>query len=48
MVDERYGYGIADDIGLEEISCKQCLYNSGKCEDCLFVKSKDCPKNNNN
>lgn len=47
LIDDRYGFGIADDMGLEKISCKQCCYNSGKCEDCLFAKTKDCPENNN-
>lgn len=46
-IDDRYGFGIADDMGIERISCKQCLYNSGKCDDCLFVKSSDCLGNNN-
>lgn len=44
MVDERYGYGIAEDMGLEEIKCKDCHYNSGKCKDCLLEYSTDCPK----
>lgn len=43
-VDQYYGYGIANDIGLKEISCKDCYYNSGKCEDCLFEHSQDCPE----
>lgn len=42
MADDRYGYGTADDMGLEKISCKQCRYNTGRCEDCLFEHSKDC------
>ena len=42
--DDRYGYGIADDMGLEEISCKQCRYNTGRCDDCLFEHSKECPE----
>ena len=41
-VNERYGYGIADDMGLEKVSCKDCCYNSGKCDDCLFEHSKEC------
>lgn len=44
MADDRYGFGIADDMGLEKINCKQCCYNTGKCEDCLFIHSKDCPE----
>lgn len=42
--NEKYGYGIADDMGLEEINCKHCYYNSGRCEDCLFENSKECPE----
>lgn len=42
IVNEKYGYGIADDIGLEEINCYDCSYNSGKCNDCLFENSTDC------
>lgn len=34
--DERYGYGIAEDMGLEEIECKDCFYNM------LMVISKWC------
>ena len=44
MADDRYGYGTADDMGLEKISCKECRYNTGRCEDCLFEHSKDCPE----
>ena len=44
MANDRYGFGIADDMGLEKISCKQCRYNTGRCEDCLFIHSKDCPE----
>lgn len=35
-VDEQWGYGIADDCGMERIKCKDCYYNSGQCEDCYF------------
>lgn len=42
--DERYGYGLAEDMGYQEISCKDCMYNTGRCEDCLFYKSEDCAK----
>lgn len=42
IVNKKYGYGIADDIGFEEINCYDCSYNSGKCNDCLFEHSKDC------
>ena len=44
IANERYGYGIADDMGLEKISCEDCCYNSAKCSDCLFEHSKDCPE----
>lgn len=43
-VAERYGYGIAEDMGLEEVECKDCFYNSGECKDCLLKNSPDCPK----
>ena len=42
--DDRYGFGIADDMGLKEIKCKDCHYDSGRCEDCLFEHGKDCPE----
>ena len=44
MADDRYGFGIADDMGLEKVSCKQCYYDTGRCEDCLFEHSKECPE----
>lgn len=31
--DERYGYGIAEDMGLEKVKCKDCWRYKG-CEDC--------------
>ena len=42
--DDRWGYGIADDMGLEKISCKKCGYNTGTCDSCLWEGSKECPK----
>ena len=42
--NDRYGYGIADDMGIKKINCKDCHYNSGRCEDCLFENSKECPE----
>ena len=42
IVNERYGYGIADDIGLEKINCNDCFYNSFECKDCIFEHSVDC------
>ena len=44
MADERFGYGIADDMGYQRIDCKNCDYNTGKCSNCLFEYTKDCPK----
>lgn len=43
MVNDRYGYGIADDMGLAVVKCKDCIYNSETCDNCLFQCSKDCP-----
>ncbi|MBQ9461008.1 MAG: hypothetical protein IJU51_03700 [Clostridia bacterium] len=43
-INDKYGYGIADDMGLEEVKCKYCHYETGECEDCLFYGSKDCPE----
>lgn len=40
--DERWGYGIADDMGLGKIKCMQCIYNTGKCEDCSFEDTEYC------
>lgn len=35
----------ASDAGLERIKCKDCYYNTGKCEDCLFQGNPDyCPE----
>ena len=31
----------ASDAGLERIKCKDCHYNTGKCEDCLFQGNPD-------
>jgi hypothetical protein len=31
-------------MGLEEIECKDCYYNSGECKDCLLKHSSDCPE----
>ena len=44
IVNDRFGYGIADDMGLEKISWRECCYDSGKCDDCLFENSRDCPE----
>ena len=42
IANERYGYCIAEDMGLEKISCKKCHYNTGKCDDCLFFNDPEC------
>ena len=45
VIVEGHGRQIAAlDMGLEKVSCKQCRYDTGRCEDCLFVNSKDCPE----
>lgn len=44
IANERYGYGIADDMGFEKVSCKDCCYNSCECKNCLFEYSRDCPE----
>lgn len=43
-IEERYDIP-ASDAGLERIKCKDCHYNTGKCEDCLFrFDKKECPE----
>lgn len=42
MCDERYGFGIAEDIGLHETYCSRCMYNTGQCKDCLFIDNEIC------
>ena len=42
--EQYWGYGIAEDCGLERVKCSKCYLNSGECEDCLFQHSKDCPQ----
>lgn len=42
-IDDRYGYGIAGDMGFEKIKCKDCIYETGECSDCLFYGDKECP-----
>lgn len=43
-VENKYGCGIADDMGLERISCKNCNYNVNycTCKDCFFLGSDKC------
>lgn len=44
--DQYWGFGIADDIGLERIKCRDCLYADKRCtcEDCYFMGSEECPE----
>ena len=42
--EQYWGYGIAEDCGLERVKCSKCYLNSGECEDCLFQHSEDCPE----
>ena len=42
ICDDKYGYGIADDMGLKRIKCSECGYNTGECEDCLFYENIEC------
>lgn len=42
-IEELYGIP-ASDAGHERIKCKDCIYNTGECEDCLFCGDADyCP-----
>ena len=47
IADERWGCGIADDMGLPEVDCKDCAFQDKfcGCDDCYFNGGKDCPKN---
>ena len=40
VAEERYGES-AYDMGFEHVDCKDCHYNTGKCEDCLFEGNPD-------
>ena len=42
--DERFGYGIADDIGLKRVTCSKCFLNSYQCKDCYLENTEDCPE----
>ena len=42
-VYDKYGYRGVVDMGLKEIKCSECLYESGECEDCLFANTVNCP-----
>jgi hypothetical protein len=43
--EERWGYGIPEDIGMHRIPCNKCIYNdkSCTCDDCGFNGGPDCP-----
>lgn len=43
-IDELYGFGIADDIGIHQQKCSSCMYNTGTCGNCLFLNSQECPE----
>lgn len=42
-IDEKYGFGIADDMGIKRTSCKKCEWNDKNCscKDCYFSILKD-------
>lgn len=44
--DAKWGDGIADDIGMERVKCKDCVYSDKHCgcDDCYFQGSKECPE----
>lgn len=42
MIDDKWGGGIADDIGLEKIPCSKCEYHRGECKDCYLKGSPMC------
>lgn len=46
MADEKWGFGIASDMGLERIRCSDCVYYDKRCDcdDCYFKGVKECPK----
>ena len=45
LADDRWGCGIADDMGLHKIQCSDCNYSKcNTCKDCYFDGSPECPK----
>lgn len=42
--DQRYGDGLAEDLGYERVRCRECGYHTGRCCDCLFEGSDVCPE----
>jgi len=41
---ERYGDGIAEDMGFYRVKCKDCIYNDKRCtcDDCYFKGGEEC------
>lgn len=50
MADDKWGFGIAEDMGLERIRCSDCVYYDKRCDcdDCYFNGSAECPENGGN
>lgn len=44
MCDDKWGYGIAEDIGLSRIKCSECDYRRGDCDDCIIKGTPPCPE----
>lgn len=46
MADDKWGFGIAEDMGLERIRCCDCVYQDRHCgcDDCCFRGSSECPE----
>lgn len=45
-VENIWGAGIAEDMGMERVKCGECYYTDRRCgcDDCLFYDSMDCPE----
>lgn len=45
-VEQYWGFGIAADIGLHRIRCRDCIYYDKRCScgDCYFYDTMECPK----
>ncbi len=41
-MDDKYGYGIAEDVGMKKIKCSECIYFSDDCKDCIFEETDYC------
>lgn len=50
MADDKWGFGIAEDMGLERIRCSDCVYADKRCDcdDCYFKGGEECPENGGN